>query len=147
MSLRFRLLKNRPLIDGDTHMSAFLTSESWDEYLARMALDGEWGDDIVLRGISELTGRKIVVYSSFQSRTVLTPTNVFEKEELYIGHIRSMMHFVSLRPHFWNMLWPGCKLYSFHDFVSKIHVFVEDNYFTSAPGPCTQFLGESGMLI
>lgn len=87
-------------------MEAFLTNETWEEYLLKMEVDGMWGDDIILKGISEMTGRKIVVYSSFMSMTELTPTNLYEEEKLYIGHIRTMMHFVSLRPRSWEYCWP-----------------------------------------
>ena len=107
----YRYLRKTPHVEDRTHLEAFLTNESWEDYLERMECDGEWGDDIILRGISELTGRKIVVYSSYMSRTVLTPTHVYEKEELFIGHIRHLMHFVSLRPRFWDVMWP-CRKYN-----------------------------------
>ncbi|CAC5390895.1 unnamed protein product [Mytilus coruscus] len=100
-----QFLRQRPHVDEHTHLEAFLTDETWDEYLAKMAMDGQWGDDIILKGISELTGRRIIVYSSFMSKTELTPTNLYEKDELYIGHIKSLMHFVSLRPYYWESLW------------------------------------------
>ncbi|XP_052060338.1 uncharacterized protein LOC127700734 [Mytilus californianus] len=101
-----QFLRQRPHVDEETHLESFLTNETWEEYLAKMEMDGQWGDDIMLKGISELTGRKIVVYSSFMSRTEVTPTNLFEKNELFIGHIQNLMHFVSLRPQFWEMMWP-----------------------------------------
>ena len=105
----YRYLRKTPHVEDGTHLEGFLTNESWEDYLERMEWDGEWGDDIILRGISELTGRKIVVYSSNMSRTILTPTHVYEEEELYIGHIRRLMHFVSLRPQFWDAMWPFRK--------------------------------------
>lgn len=107
--MHFRFLRKSPNVDENTHLEAFLTDETWDEYLAKMAMDGQWGDDIILKGISELTGRRIIVYSSFMSKTELTPTNLYEKDELYIGHIKSLMHFVSLRPYYWESLWALSK--------------------------------------
>ena len=38
-----------PLNEAGVHMESFLTNETWDSYLARMACDSVWGDHIMLQ--------------------------------------------------------------------------------------------------
>ena len=43
------LRSNPTTLDG-SHFREFINHGAWDSYLRRMAMDGEWGDWIALRG-------------------------------------------------------------------------------------------------
>lgn len=42
-------LRHNPTHEDGTHLAMFLSNEAWDEYLARMSRDKEWGDQLILR--------------------------------------------------------------------------------------------------
>ena len=110
-----RYLEKHPKhIDG-THLECFLPDdETWTTYIARMARSGQWGDHIVLKGLSDFLGLKIVIFNaitveSFNHHEIQPETCDPERNEsLYLGHLGEF-HYVSLRPRDWEQTWANSK--------------------------------------
>jgi OTU domain-containing protein 6 len=47
--LAVEFLRANPNHEDGSHLAMFLSTETWDEYLSRMAHDKEWGDQLILR--------------------------------------------------------------------------------------------------
>lgn len=78
----------------------------------RMSLQGEWGDHMMLIAISNVVGRKLVIYNSEVSRgqTTMEPNGGVRHEGvLYISHV-GQSHFVSMRPEGWRTSWYQSEL-------------------------------------
>ncbi|XP_052803813.1 uncharacterized protein LOC128233950 isoform X2 [Mya arenaria] len=96
-------LKEHPrLNDGEnTHFQSFM-DEDWDAYLQRMILDGEWGDHLQLRAVSNVVGSTIKVLST-RNRDVVwksIPSGIDTHPSdrvLTIGNV-SERHYSSLWP-------------------------------------------------
>ncbi|KAJ8316027.1 hypothetical protein KUTeg_006041 [Tegillarca granosa] len=107
MSVEF--LTDNPCHEDGTHLQEFLSAETWDEYLERMKKDGEWGDQIMLRGVAEVTGRKICIISAIgdsHNQITIEPSKAEadQSEKIFLGHIDDY-HYVSLRPKNWRDIW------------------------------------------
>lgn len=93
-------LHANPCSEDGTPYSEFLDTETWDAYLNRMARDGEWGDHMIMRAISEVTSRTIQVISTEAERdwTVIEPKSCEQNQKpaIYLGHVGEF-HYVSLR--------------------------------------------------
>ncbi|XP_052059993.1 uncharacterized protein LOC127700513 isoform X4 [Mytilus californianus] len=104
-------LKNNPLQDDGTHLEDFFVAEdeSWEEYLKRISRDGEWGDQIILRGLAEVVNREISIITTIgdlHNQTSITP-KVADKDKvktIYLGHVNDQ-HYYSLRPKGWHNQW------------------------------------------
>ncbi|CAC5390894.1 unnamed protein product [Mytilus coruscus] len=103
-----KFLKKCPTHRDGTHLDSFLDTESWDEYLRRMERKGEWGDHMVLQGVSEVTHCRILVINSDLVKTELNPWHSsHDKTQIDIvllGHMGEY-HYVSLRPSNWKETW------------------------------------------
>ncbi|KAK3583061.1 hypothetical protein CHS0354_004006 [Potamilus streckersoni] len=76
------LKENSKQRDG-TPLEHFLLNETWENYLARMSRDGEWGEHIILGAVSEVLRCRINVLGgmSGKSCTVVQPQHMSDKEE------------------------------------------------------------------
>ncbi|CAG2203809.1 unnamed protein product [Mytilus edulis] len=102
-------LRNNPLQNDGTHLEDFFVAadESWEEFLRRMSKDGEWGDQIVLRGLAEVIDREICIISTFgdsHNQTTITPQGASKVKKIYLGHVNDQ-HYYSLRPKGWHEKW------------------------------------------
>lgn len=76
-----------------------------DEYIKKMNMDMEWGDDKIIQALSNALRRKIVIYQlNTYNKTIIEPRTFRTHEKLpitqdsiYLGHIGEH-HYVSLRP-------------------------------------------------
>ncbi|CAC5387844.1 unnamed protein product [Mytilus coruscus] len=104
-------LKNNPLQDDGTHLEDFFVAEdeSWEEYLKRISRDGEWGDQIILRGLAEVVNREISIITTIgdlHNQTSIKPQGA-DKDKvktIYLGHVNDQ-HYYSLRPKGWHNQW------------------------------------------
>ncbi|KAK3107061.1 hypothetical protein FSP39_006059 [Pinctada imbricata] len=119
MSLRTQavnFLRDNPFQEDKTHFSEFLTAdgETWYDYLNRMGREGEWGDNIMLRGLADVLGRKICIISTFgeiHNQTTVEPSEKQksdQSEDVFLGHIDDQ-HYVSLRKSDWRETWYKSK--------------------------------------
>lgn len=104
-------LRHNPTHEDGTHLGMFLSHETWDEYLSRMSRDKEWGDQLILRGLSSVIGRRISIITAIGSghnQTTIEPftqsNDVTKKEPLQLGHFDEQ-HYVSLRKKNWSDVW------------------------------------------
>ncbi|CAG2218682.1 unnamed protein product [Mytilus edulis] len=105
-------LKNNPLQDDGTHLEDFFVAddESWEEYLKRISRDGEWGDQIILRGLAEVVNREISIITTigdFHNQTTITPQGADKDKKvktICLGHVNDQ-HYYSLRPKGWHENW------------------------------------------
>ncbi|XP_063439247.1 uncharacterized protein LOC134720718 [Mytilus trossulus] len=105
-------LKNNPLQDDGTHLEDFFVAddESWEEYLKRISRDGEWGDQIILRGLAEVVNREISIITTIgdlHNQTTITPQSADKDEKIKkicLGHVNDQ-HYYSLRPKGWHEKW------------------------------------------
>ncbi|XP_061184367.1 uncharacterized protein LOC133192367 [Saccostrea echinata] len=104
-------LRENPCHEDGSHLGMFLSTESWDGYLCRMSRDKEWGDQLILRGISSVLGRTISIISAIGSghnQTTIEPSipsdDITKKEPLQLGHFDEQ-HYVSLRKKNWSDTW------------------------------------------
>ncbi|XP_033758531.1 uncharacterized protein LOC117340864 isoform X2 [Pecten maximus] len=103
-------LRDNPCSEDGTHMQMFLPTEKWDDYLSRMEKDGEWGDEMALRGISEVIKRQIKIISALgtdqHNQITIQPTGVEsdQSQDLFLGHMDDY-HYISLRPQNWEDTW------------------------------------------
>ncbi|XP_060077559.1 uncharacterized protein LOC132557089 [Ylistrum balloti] len=103
-------LRDNPCSEDGTHMQMFLPTEKWEDYLSRMEKDGEWGDEMALRGISEVIKRQINIISAIGSdqhnQITIQPTGVKSDptQDLFLGHMDDY-HYISLRPKNWEDTW------------------------------------------
>lgn len=76
-------LRTNPKAEDGTPLEMFLTDESWEQYLDRMSLDGEWGDHLVLNALTNVLDTEIHIYggSTGENRTVLKPRSCEENGE------------------------------------------------------------------
>ncbi|XP_052286182.1 uncharacterized protein LOC127881955 isoform X2 [Dreissena polymorpha] len=85
--------------DNKTHFQAFM-EEHWDSYLQRMIKNGEWGDHVVLRALSNLTGCTIKILNAHGKMctwTTLEPSEMpDERREVILGLVGEN-HYTSLR--------------------------------------------------
>ncbi|OWF46813.1 uncharacterized protein LOC110455162 isoform X2 [Mizuhopecten yessoensis] len=105
-----RYLRENPCSEDGTHMQMFLPTEKWEDYLSRMEKDGEWGDEMALRGISEVVQRHINIISALGSdqhnQITIQPSGVEadQSQDLFLGHMDDY-HYISLRPKNWEDTW------------------------------------------
>ncbi|KAL5020307.1 hypothetical protein ScPMuIL_003199 [Solemya velum] len=102
-----RYLQQNPKHEDGTHLDSFLLHENWNQYLRRMSQPGEWGDHMMLNAITNVLGRKLVIYSSEvgSGQTTLEPVGGARLDGvLYISHV-GQSHFVSMRPKDWRSSW------------------------------------------
>ncbi|XP_052060339.1 uncharacterized protein LOC127700735 [Mytilus californianus] len=101
-------LRKNPTHRDGTHLELFLATESWEEYLRRMERKGEWGDHMILQGVSEVTNCRIIVINSDIVKTELNPWHsTFDEAQMDIvllGHMGEY-HYVSLRPSNYQEAW------------------------------------------
>lgn len=104
-------LRHNPTHEDGTHLAMFLSNDTWDEYLARMSRDKEWGDQLILRGLSSVLCRRISIITAIGSghnQTTIEPVtqsnDVTKKEPLQLGHFDEQ-HYVSLRKKNWSDVW------------------------------------------
>lgn len=104
-------LRHYPTHEDGSHLAMFLSNETWDEYLARMSRDKEWGDQLILRGLSSVICRRISIITAIGSghnQTTIEPlsqnNDVTNKEPLQLGHFDEQ-HYVSLRNKNWSDVW------------------------------------------
>ncbi|XP_062572452.1 uncharacterized protein LOC134234405 [Saccostrea cucullata] len=104
-------LRANPQHEDGSPLAMFLSTESWDEYLSRMSRDKEWGDQLILRGISNILGRTLSIISAIGSghnQTTIEPyipsDDITKKEPLQLGHFDEQ-HYVSLRKKNWSDTW------------------------------------------
>ncbi|XP_052803776.1 uncharacterized protein LOC128233930 isoform X2 [Mya arenaria] len=96
-------LKEHPrLNDGEnTHFQSFI-DENWDVYLQRMSMDGEWGDHLQLRAVSNVVESTIKVLS-IRNRDVVWTSIGSDKDShssdrvLTVGNVNER-HYASLWP-------------------------------------------------
>ena len=60
----------------------------WDRYLASMAQDGEYGDQITLQAAAEIFNIEILVVSSLgpDATAVIAPTSTIPMAQIQLGH-------------------------------------------------------------
>lgn len=147
-------LRHNPTHEDGTHLAMFLSNEAWDEYLARMSRDKEWGDQLILRGLSSVIGRRISIITAIGSghnQTTIEPVtqsnDVTKKEPLQLGHFDEQ-HYVSLRKKNWSDLWfengrkENCVAESEHFEGSNLQYYIENtqDHVTSVPFSHLHFL-------
>lgn len=114
----FRFLKQHPNHKDGSHLESFLDDETWDEYLNRMSRIGEWGDQMILQGVSEITCFRIIVVNSEMITTRLEPWHSTPElgllNVIHLGHMGEY-HYVSLRPQNWQQSW-GISKYKCNPF-------------------------------
>lgn len=96
-------LRNNPRLPVcGTELSGFLDHDkyrSWDEYLEKMAKNGEWGDHLILVAVANVYGISIRVISHLShdhERTISPECPVNSDKQLVVGHV-SELHYVSLQ--------------------------------------------------
>ena len=93
------------------HQSAFLSGETWEEYLTRMERSREWGDHIVLQALVDVYCLQVIVFNVFQEdirRTEVQVESDAQNERrltVFLGHLGEF-HYLSLRPKNWFKQWP-----------------------------------------
>ena len=105
-------------------------------YLARMSQPSQWGDHMILRAMSNMLGRHIIVCNVrsdgevSQHEIVPMDDSTSDRENLYLGHLGEF-HYMSLRPKDWDLKWLAsrdtyyklqCLLYIEHDSKSILSV-------------------------
>lgn len=75
-------------------LSAFVFGTSWQDYLKNMMDEHQWGDHIMLHGLSIALQRQILVISSIGNTVTIGKES--KKQPLVIGHVAEY-HYVSLR--------------------------------------------------
>lgn len=105
-----QFLREHPCSEDGTHMQMFLPTEKWEDYLSRMEKDGEWGDEMALRGIAEVIKRQIKIISAIgtdqHNQITIQPTGVEsdQQQDVFLGHMDDY-HYISLRPKNWEDTW------------------------------------------
>ena len=107
----FSYLRAIPSRNDVEHQSAFLSGETWEEYLTRMERSREWGDHIVLQALVDVYCLQVIVFNVFQEdirRTevvVESDAHNVERLTIFLGHLGEF-HYLSLRPKDWFEQWP-----------------------------------------
>ena len=80
------LIKN-PVFGGTSFIPDFLDM-GWDDYLREMQSDGTFGDEITLRGMSEIFNVEFEVVSTLgpAARQIITPQNSVAMARLHLAH-------------------------------------------------------------
>ena len=102
--LRARIVQylnvNRCSTNG-SDLSDWVQGGNFDNYLSRMARDGEWGDEIILVAVSNMFNVEITIISSLPGTSIriLSPRGQSSESLpiLLLGHL-SELHYVSLIP-------------------------------------------------
>ncbi|KAK3101301.1 hypothetical protein FSP39_002540 [Pinctada imbricata] len=103
-------LRNNPLHEDGTHLEQFLSTETWSAYLSRMSQPTQWGDHMILRAMSNMLTRNIIVCNVRpdgevqQHEIVPMKDQRSDKVALYLGHLGEF-HYMSLRPKDWEDKW------------------------------------------
>ena len=96
-------LHSNPTIPEGTHFRKFIKHGSWDTYLRRTAMDGEWGDWIALWGLINMFEIPVAVVSSLGETglNIIDPGAGYENEATgemaLLGH-EAELHYHSLEP-------------------------------------------------
>lgn len=131
-------LKNNPANYG-VHTSSFLTGETWEEYLCRMKISGEWGDHIILQALAECFLLDVCIYNVANNNirktevTAKTNTEASIKFNIILGYI-GQSHYFSLRSLNWRMELPYSKFICFFflnlfdkDYLTILHICCTKN--------------------
>ena len=97
-------LRSSPTTPDGIYYREFINHGGWDAYLRRMSMDGEWGDWIVLLGLTSMLNIPVALASSLGEAglKIINPTAREEKtgdfgELALLGH-EAEVHFHSLEP-------------------------------------------------
>lgn len=90
-------------LDGPVNFEGFVQGRIFDEYLDNMSRDGEWGDHVIILGLSLMLHRNIVIITSSpetvqeNSMTTVIGDNSYTNKPLLLGHYWEN-HYQSLKP-------------------------------------------------
>ena len=94
-------LINNPAFGGTNFIPDFLDM-GWEDYLREMQSDGTFGDEITLRGMSEIFNVEfeVIVTLGPAPKQVITPHNSLAMARLHKGHFaeNESTHYVALNP-------------------------------------------------
>ncbi|XP_061175918.1 uncharacterized protein LOC133184861 [Saccostrea echinata] len=118
-----RFLRKNPCQSDGSRLEAFLSTETWEQYLLRMEQNSQWGDHMILKAIADALNLIVIVFNVFEDdirRTEILPegTPITKRQRLtiYLGHIGEF-HYLSLREYDWEIYWP------FKSLIRRYQVF------------------------
>lgn len=105
-------LRQHPIHKGrEDHPSSFLSDETWEEYLRRMARPGEWSDHIILQALADVLCLEVIIFNVFYDdirRTEVIGKLTKQSDRpliIFLGHLGEF-HYLSLRSKRWLRHWP-----------------------------------------